>query len=197
MREQVGFTESLGTVFEFDDGKHVRPILGVVTEAINKGGKKGASYVVKDVLGGSHTLTPKTIHVAYPPSRTLKSSATIEEQLDEYVQIASLKPSELGVEVEMLELAWEMLSEETTLSATQIMAELDPELCESSAGSYKAYRLLTSDLGQIFFKQLHATDYSHREYKPKAPASVSASKQSWCQAVADGDDAGAEDWCFV
>jgi hypothetical protein len=196
MREQVGFTESLGSVFEFDDGKHARPILGVVTDAVNKGGKKGATYALMDMAGKPHSITPKMIHCSYPPSRTMPPGATVEDQLKEYVEIASLKPSELA-DVEMIELAWEMLSEAETLSAEQIMDELDPELCKSSAGSYKAYRLLTSNLGQIFFKQLHASDYSHREYKPKTPASVTASKEAWCEAVADGNDTGADDWCFV
>ena len=43
---------------------------------------------------------------------------------------------------------------------------------------YKAFRLMTSDLGKVFFKGL-----SHNLFKAKAAKAVAASKEMWCRAV--------------
>lgn len=59
-------------------------------------------------------------------------------------------------------------------------------LVRSSLDAYKAFRLLTSDLGKVFFKPVNANTY-----KPKPPKSVQASKENFCR------EQESLEWCFV
>ena len=78
-------------------------------------------------------------------------------------------------------------------SREAIISFIDDALVEGSVQKYKAFRLMSSSLGNIFFNTLHAHDYAHTEYKVKSAVSVTASKESWC-AEGSGE---AEEWCFA
>lgn len=188
----VAQPESTESIFEFDDGKHAQPLLGVVKEIIKKSKKsKEDVYFVEDEDAKSHRVTSKHIHCVFPPNRKLQTSVSSAEKLKDYTEIAKLKPGDLGVDIEVLEMAWETLAGEDELSIEAIMNEIDPTMCESPIGKYRAFRILSSDLGQLFFQRLHSHDYHHIEFKPKSQASVISAKQKWCE---DAQDA---EWCSI
>lgn len=85
-------------------------------------------------------------------------------------------------------MAWELAAEsdKKTVSPKFLMSLVDENFIKTSVDKYKAFRLLTSDLGRIFFKSIN-----ENEYKAKAAKAVRASKENWCRSAED------EEWCFV
>jgi len=196
-------TFSTGSICEFEDGKQ-RPHLGVVL-SVEVGAKKGgAVYEVADAKDKKHKVYAKSLHAIYPSDPMTKSGTPPAEVLDDYLNVAGCTPTQLGVELEMLELGWEVCAEDEAsdeLSQAAIMGEIDPSYLENPIQQYKAYRLLTSDLGKIFFKQLHAGgahhDASAISFRAKSAAAVADSKEAWCKAEEAGETGGGADWCFV
>ena len=140
----------------------------------------------------------------YPSDPKTKPGTPAAEVLDAYLTVSGFAPTQLGIDLEMLELGWEMCAEaEASDELTQeaIMGEIDPSYLEDPVQRYKAFRLLTSDLGKIFFKQLHAGgahhDASAISFRVKSAAAVADSKEMWCKAEEAGDTGGSADWCFV
>ena len=191
--------ESAGSIFEFDDGKHPHPRLGVVESAEVKG-KKGAFYTVRDSSNKQHNVPAKHIHCKFPMDRTVKpnDSTNPDVVLAPYMEVAELQPHELGIDVESLELAWEMCAEEgheadhEGHSAKGIVSMIDESLYATPVDAYKAHRLLSSSLGKVYFNMLHSHDYAAVEYKAKSAQAVADSKEALC-----ADEAEAPEWCFV
>jgi hypothetical protein len=185
--------ESEGTICEFEEGKSKRPMLGVIQSHIKKG--SNVVYQVVDADDRAHTVPSKSLHCVFAANRMTKPGTPNAEILSEYLEASRCKATELGVDVDMLELAWEMCSEEgaPSYSREAIISFIDDALVEGSVQKYKAFRLMSSSLGNIFFNTLHAHDYAHTEYKVKSAVSVTASKESWC-AEGSGE---AEEWCFA
>lgn len=186
--------ESAGSIFEFDDGKHAHPLLGVVESAEVKG-KKGAVYSVRDSSNKLHSVAAKHIHCKFAMDTMVKpSDLTNPDVLTPYVEIAALQPHELGIDLETLELAWEMCGEEGRdgHSAKGIVSMIDESLYATQLDAYKAHRLLSSSMGKVFFNTLHAHDYAAIEYTAKSVQAVSDSKAALC-----ADEAEAPEWCFV
>lgn len=178
--------EPIGSVCEFDDGKHDRILLGVVTSAAGKA-KGGTVYQLEDADGKTHSVHGKQIHAAFGPGAGKEKD--VAKILSAYQEVAQKAPTDLGVEPELLEMAWELcaFTEAKDVSAKGILSVIDENLYKSSVDKYKAFRLLTSDLGKVFFKTL-----SNNRYKVKAEKAVASSKEQWCKQL-EGD----EDWCFV
>jgi hypothetical protein len=178
--------EALGSIVEFDDGKHDRSMLGVVSSAEAKA-KGGARYTVLDANSVPHSIAGKQIHCSFSPDAKAKK-ADPEVVLKPFETVHDLEPTALGVAPEDLELAWEFLAEEDndSWSARSILQNIDDKLCRTPVEQYKAFRLLTSDLGHVFFKSL-----SGGFYKLKNAKSVRASKDQWCRAHEEAD------FCFV
>ncbi|KAJ1639765.1 hypothetical protein T492DRAFT_934267 [Pavlovales sp. CCMP2436] len=173
-----------GSICEYVDGKG-RPALGQVQSS--KGESRSAKGVMYDVLGpeGRLAVVPaKAIHIAFPPSATSRALAKPAEVLKDFSAALSCKPAELGFDVDLLGLAWEACLEDDVPSHTakQIFGQIDAALMEGSVAQYKAYLLLDSDIGHVFFRTLHATDFAHREYKVKTAKEVAAGKELWCKA---------------
>jgi hypothetical protein len=191
--------ESVGSIFEFDDGKHPHPLLGVVESADIKG-KKGAVYTVRDSSNRQHNVPAKHIHCKFTMDATVKpmDSTNPDVVLVPYMEVAALEPHMLGIDLESLELAWEMCAEEDAEenhkghSAKSVVSMIDESLYATPVDAYKAYRLLSSSLGKMYFNKLHAHDYAATEYKAKSPQAVADSKQALC-----AEDAEAPEWCFV
>ena len=85
-------------------------------------------------------------------------------------------------------MAWELCAEleKPSLSPSSVLSVIDEKLVQGGINKYKAFRLLTSDLGKVFFKAL-----SGNMYKPKSGKSVLASKQNWCSSHPNPE------WCMV
>jgi hypothetical protein len=180
----------LGAVCEFTalDAAGKPSLLGVVSGAQAKA-KGGAKYILVDAQDKEHHVAARDIHIALP-GNTKKKDSSPAVILAEYESIASKDASQLGVDPELLEMAWEEVAEEKNeLSPNKILGQIDESLTKGPLAQYRAFRLLTSDLGKIFFKTL-----SHGRYKAKTAKSVRATKDTWCRAP---KAAKAEDFCFV
>merc|ERR1711934_1136691 len=178
-----------GSIVEFHDPKHgagvARPVLGLVEGAEYKA-KGGARILIVDSTGGKHAVKESNIHINLG---TYKGKLVEPAQiLKDYDEVMRLEGHQLGGEPELLETAWELCAEaETaTFSPRAILSLVDETLFKSSLDTYKAFRLLTSDLGKVFFKSLN-----DHEYKAKAVKSVEASKALWCHTHTDMD------YCYV
>lgn len=182
-----------GSICEFEDGKGNSRI-GLVRSS-KASGSKGFVYELVDVEEHVHTIATKAVHIAFPPNMKVKSTKPAEI-LKEYVAVASTKPIDLGIDVSLLGLAWEMCAEEDVPSHTtaSIFNKIDPSLMESSIAQYKAYRLLASEIGHLFFKVLHETDHAHREYKARTADAVATTKNNWCESLGDKHS---EEFCFA
>jgi hypothetical protein len=193
--------EKEGSIIEFDDGKHARPLLGVVGEVAAKKKKSNdIVYVVMDAKENSHRVSSKHIHCSFPADDKLKASAPTKEKLQDYSAVSKLYPIDLGIDLDLIQMAWEALADEGELSIEAIMSEIDPDLCKTPAGKYRAFRLLSSEIGQLFFKRLHGHDSQHLEFMPKSAKKVQGSKEKWCKEAewqVDWDGARAQDLCLV
>mmetsp|Transcript_2635 Transcript_2635/g.8776 ORF Transcript_2635/g.8776 Transcript_2635/m.8776 type:complete len:238 (-) Transcript_2635:132-845(-) len=181
----------VGSICEFDEGKqgHARGLLGVIIKAESKA-KGGARYEVLDVDGRTHPIKAAQVRATFAASKKLKDPLDAPLVLADYVSVAEKAPTELGVEPEMLEVAWELASEaDAPLSAKQILGVIDEALCASPVQLFAAYRLLTSEVGRVFFKAIGD------KYKAKAAKAVAASKSALCSA-ADADAYG-DEFCLV
>jgi hypothetical protein len=184
---------NIGSICEFHDPKHgnghQEPILGVVRTCDHKS-KGGMRLTLEDAKGSTHSVRDKAIHIVLPPYKGKEVDAAV--QLKDYLAVQAAEPTELGVDVDTLELAWEVVASEdrASFSPKHIMSEIDDKLFQGPVNQYKAFRLLTSDLGKVFFKAL-----SSHMYKPKSAKSVSSSKDNWCSDVLEGSNTA--DWCFA
>lgn len=182
-----------GSICEFEDGKG-RAQVGLVRSS-KASGAKGFVYELVDAEEHVHTIATKAIHVAFAPNLKIKTTKPAEI-LKEFVAVARAKPADLGIDASLLGLAWEMCAEEDvpSHSTASIFNKIDPSLMESSVAQYKAYRLLASDIGHLFFKVLHSTDHAHREYKARTADAVATTKKAWCDSLGDKSS---EEFCFA
>ena len=165
--------ETVGSIVDFGDQ------LGIITEAEAKA-KGGARYSVVTADEVVHSVKGNAIKCTFSPDKSMKSWKEVgaEAVLAPFEQVHSLAPEKMGIEPEDLELAWEFLSEEESneFSARSIVKAIDEKLCKSSVDAYRAFRLLSSDLGHVFFKSL-----SGAKFKLKAAKAVQASKDAYCR----------------
>ena len=171
----------VGAIVEFHDPhkmSKMAPLLGIVEAADTRKDK----VTLVDASGTRHAVESKFIHISLGTYKgKLKEPSDI---LKEYTAIAAASPAEL-VQPELLEMAWELCADadEPSVSAKSILEQVDGSMYKTQLDVYRAYKLLTSDLGKVFFKTL-----SNVDYKAKTRASVQASKEHWCESHAQESD---------
>lgn len=140
--------------------------------------------------GKTFALKASQVQATFSPSKKMKADTDPSEILAGYLEVAKAEPLELGVDPEMLEMAWELAAEQeaSALSASSILQVIDEKLCSGPLEKYRAYKLMTSDLGKVFFKTVG------NKYKAKAAKAVQASKQAFCAHVTATKY---QDFCFV
>jgi len=190
--EQALSLIELGSICEFSamDTPGKPTMLGVVQGAQAKS-KGGAKYVLVDANNKQHHCATRDIHIALKPKAAKKKDDSPAAVLAEYLAVAEKEATQLGVDPELLEIAWEEAADldKSELSAANILGVVDESLTKGPLAQYRAFRLLTSDVGKIFFKSL-----SHGRYKAKAAKSVRGTKDMWCRAP---QAAKQVDFCFV
>lgn len=186
---------NVGSICEFHDPKHgagkTTSVLGVCESSMMKA-KGGEKVTLVDANGKKHCVAAKAIHIVLPPVKTKEEDPAVI--LKPFLDVAEKNAVSLGVEPEMLELAWETLKEDEeadAFSPKQVIQVIDDKLYKSAVDRYRAFRLLTSDLGKVFFKSL-----SGNTFRPKSAASVETSKEQWCHAPGHGD-MWKQEFCFV
>lgn len=169
-------------------------MLGLV-QGVSYKAKGGARISVIDASGTKHSVAEKAIHINLGVylGKLVEPSAILAD----YMAIMETEASQLGVEPEMLEIAWELAaeSEATEYSPRFLMKLIDDQWSASPTETYKAFRLLTSDIGRIFFKAVGNTN----KFKVKAGKAVQASKENFCRAIEEAakDNVGSDEFCFV
>ena len=86
-------------------------------------------------------------------------------------------------------MAWELASDEgkASFSPKFLLSLIDDTFSKAQTDTYRAFRLLQSDMGKIFFKPI-----GPNEYKAKAAKAVRTSKENWCRSLE-----AEQEWCFV
>ena len=141
-----------------------------------------------DANGAMHAVAEKAIHVnlGFYKGKLVEPSAILAD----FQAVMALEPTALGVDPESLAMAWELAAEEEgdSFSTKFLLSLVDDTFFKAQTDAYRAFRLLSSDLGKVFFKNL-----GPNTWKAKAAKAVEASKQNWCRELKE-DEA---EWCLV
>merc|ERR1712166_547101 len=160
--ERVELNIALNSIVEFQDPKQANGAAGAVlglVSGVEYKAKGGARIQLVDTSGSTHSIAEKHVHI----------------------NLGSYKGN--------LEMAWELASDEDKASFTPkfLTSLIDDTFSKAQTDTYRAFRLLQSDMGKIFFKTL-----GPNEYKAKAAKAVQSSKENWCRSLE-----GEQEWCFL
>jgi hypothetical protein len=186
---------SVGSICEFHDPKHgnanAQPVLGIVQSCELKA-KGGSRVILTDAAGVKHAVAEKALHIVLPPSRGKATEPA--DILKDYADVLEHDPTELGIDPELLEMAWSECaeSEKAAFTPKSVVSIIDESLAKTPLDLYRAFRLVSSDLGKVFFKAL-----GNNEFKAKGEKAVEASKQNWCRAPEHEGSWDEVEWCFV
>ena len=172
---------------EFHAPKHgngkTTPILGLVEGAEYKA-KGGARILIVDAQGGKHAVKENAVHINLGSYKGKQVEPALI--LADWQAVLDTDPMDMGIDPADLEMAWELCSEaeadKSTFSAKSILGLIDDSMFKSSVEVYKSFRVLTSELGRLFFKPIN-----DHQYKLKAFKAVQASKEGWCRDHSDAE----------
>jgi hypothetical protein len=181
---------AMNSIVEFQDPKQANgaaaAVLGLV-RGVEYKAKGGARIQLVDASGSTHSIAEKHVHINLGSYKgKLEEVADI---LKEYTAIMATEPTDLGVDPGDLEMAWELASDEgkASFSPKFLLSLVDDTFSKAQTDTYRAFRLLQSDMGKIFFKTL-----GPNEYKAKAAKAVQSSKENWCRSLE-----AEQEWCFL
>lgn len=179
-----------GTVCEWVAEKH-RVHVGVVKSSESKS-KGGARYEIADASGVVHTVPEKQLSFVgkvVQPKDVAKTLTSFDMALSE--DTAALRTA-LKIDADLLALAWETAAEEDAgeLSEDDVAEQVLGHKTSNLIEKYRLWRLLTSDLGRFFFKELKHNGRVDT-WKAKAVKSVEAAKKSFC------DNHNEPEFCFA
>jgi hypothetical protein len=127
-----------GSICEFEDGK-ARPHLGVVV-SVEVGAKKGgAVYEVADAKDKKHKVYAKNMHAVYPSDPMTKPGTGPAEVLDDYLNVAGCTPTQLGIELELIELGWEVCAEDE--ASEELSQATNPKTANPNTAQHRPSRL--------------------------------------------------------
>jgi len=181
---------AMNSIVEFQDPKQANgaaaAVLGLV-RGVEYKAKGGARIQLVDASGATHSIAEKHVHINLGSYKgKLEEVADI---LKEFTAIMATEPTDLGVDPGDLEMAWELASDEgkASFSPKFLLSLGDDTFSKAQTDTYRAFRLLQSDMGKIFFKTL-----GPNEYKAKAAKAVQSSKENWCRSLE-----AEQEWFFL
>jgi hypothetical protein len=168
---------TVGTFVEFEEKKRVH--IGTISDMEHKS-NGGARYKVVDKEGKYYSIPNKAVHFAMIAPNSPGQAAKLFDAFCD-AQEASEKELEAKLEIspEFLEMVWE----ESNMGDEDLTPDSLVELVHSHAASaiekYMAWRLLQTESGHVFFKDIkdHGRIVS---FKAKAKTAVDAAKQAFC-----------------
>jgi len=178
----------VGTVVEFQEKK--REHVGKILEVERKS-NGSVRYDVEEFPTGKHfSVADKDVTFSIPTSNNEKQVQTLLGKVEHAHAISEEELSqELDITPELLEMAWEEAAEDEdephNLTPTELV-ELVLAHKADPVEKYEAWRLLKSEIGHVFFKELKQNGRVV-EFKPKARTSVEASKGNFLQKHEDED----------
>jgi len=181
-----------GTIIEFIEKKRVHAGKIITVQHKSNG---AARYDVEDHNGHKFNIADKAINYSMPISAN--EERNIKKIFDEFA--AALEESEtklrsdLDISPELLEMAWEEKKEDELQELTPTnLIDLIHSHTASKLETYKAWRLLRTDMAHVFFKELK--DHGRVvAFKAKAQKAVEAAKETFCK----NPDNAMDDFCWV
>jgi len=188
--QQKSFTS--GTIVEFIEKKRLHA--GKIIKVLHKS-NGAARYDVVDHDGHKFNIADKAVSYSMPISAN--EERNIKQIFDEFA--AALEEpetklrSDLDISAELLEMAWEEKIEDELHELTpDYLVDLIHSHTASKLESYKAWRLLRTDMAHVFFKELK--DHGRVvAFKAKAQKTVEAAKETFCK----NPDNAMDDFCWV
>ncbi|OEU15852.1 hypothetical protein FRACYDRAFT_269513 [Fragilariopsis cylindrus CCMP1102] len=183
----------VGTFVEFEEKKH-RTHIGKITNIEHKS-NGGTRYDVTDSDGKHFQIADKAVHFTMiPPNSPGPANKLYQEFCDAQKASDDELQTQLDISPEILELAWEdalETADDHDVTPNDLI-ELVHSHSASAIETYKAWRLLQSDVAHIFFKDLK--DHGRiSSFKVKARKTVETTKRAFCM---DADHAQ-NDICLV
>jgi len=181
----------MGTFVEFQEKKRMHAGKIIRVEYKSNG---GARYSVEDSEGKKYGIADKQVAyaIACPNSPGQASELYADFCRAQNAPIDSLN-NQLEMSAELLEMAWEEKSSEDNAEG-DITAEGLIELVQGHAAStmekYMAWKLLSSNVGHLFFKEIkeHGRVVA---FKAKTIKTVEVAKKAFCESNEDSE------LCFV
>lgn len=191
-KEQVVQKQAIskGSICEFEEKKRVH--VGRVTTSEHKS-NGDVRYTVEDPEGNSFSVSAKQIHFAVPSEG--KSEKVLKEFDVALKQSNAELQKVLDIDPEVLELSWESAVEDDAnhvVTAKSFIDLVHSRAPSSGLETYRAWRLLCSDIAHIFFKALKE-DGRVVSFKAKAASAVEAAKMTFC----NKEENDKEEFCFV
>lgn len=190
--QQRAFT--VGTLVEFQEKKrvHVGKILGAEHKS-----NGGARYEVEDHDGKHFNIADKAVSYAMPisPDDERRRGQIFDDFHNALEEPEMELRRDLDISPELLEMAWEEAAEDDAahheLTAPSLF-DLVHSRTASAIETYKAWRLLKTDMAHVLFKEIkhHGRVTS---FKAKARKAVDAAKQTFCTKADNAED----DFCWV
>ena len=189
-RRDVRQRLSEGTICEFSE-KGGKTFVGVIKSSESKS-KGGARYELADETGALHSIAEKQLTFVGKVVEPKNIAKTLGEFADTLHANSKNLCNQLGIDAELFMLAWETAAEEEEgdLYVDGFFQHMLSRKTNSLEERYKAWRLLTSDVGHLFFKELK-TNGRVDHWKAKTVKAVDAAKQQFC---ASHDE---PEFCFV
>lgn len=181
-----------GTIVEFIEKKRVHA--GKIINVQHKS-NGAARYDVVDHDGHKFSIADKAVSYSMPISAN--EERNIKKIFDDFS--AALEESEtklrsdLDISAELLEMAWEDRSEDESHELTpDYLIDLIHSHTASKLETYKAWRLLRTDMAHVFFKEIK--DHGRVvAFKAKAQKAAEAAKETFCK----NPDNSMDDFCWV
>ena len=148
-------------------------------------------YDVEEYPSGKHfSIADKEVSFSVPPPTNDKQVEKLLEQLEHAFFLTGRDLcKELDMSPELLEMAWEETVEapDSNELTPNDLVELVHSHKATPLEKYEAWRLLRSEVGHVFFKELKEQGRVV-SFKPKPKKSVDASKDSYCASHSDDED---------
>jgi hypothetical protein len=171
-----------GTIVEFTEKN--REHVGKIIELERKKNSGATRYDVEEFPSGKHfSIADKEVTFTIPAPTNIKQADKLLEQLEHAHAISEEELSkELDLTPELLEMAWEESTatdggHEEVLTPNQLV-ELVHSHKANHIEKYEAWRLLRSEIGHIFFKEIKENGRVVA-FKAKPRDSVEASKHTF------------------
>ena len=183
----------IGTLVEFSEKNRIHA--GKITDIEHKS-NGGARYHIEDNGGRKFSIADKA--VTYAMEIAPNDQKRVNELFDEFTSamdesVTQLR-KDLDISSELLEMAWEetLEGDESHELTPKSLIALVHSHAASSIDTYKAWKLLRTDMAHVLFKEIkdHGRVVS---FKAKAESAVEAAKQTFCTNPDNAED----DFCWV
>ena len=131
------------------------------------------------MTGKHYSIADKEVSYNVPAPTNEKQAEALLKDLEQAHSMEEPQLiQDLDIDAELLEMAWEEAQEEETVLTPDGLVELCHSAKPSHVKKYEAWRLLKSEIGHVFFKELKEKGRVVA-FKAKGRSSVEASKDQF------------------